>query len=259
MKHIIDFSQILPAFCAVRCVAPSVWGNGDPSTMNPRINFIIKLLTDLGIQYEIDNWIMPSHNPNAVTGERQVYFYNIYLMGTSRSIVMAHHDIVNPQSDNCNDNSASVINAIAAKVLNPELTVIITDCEEFGGKGSQRASEKINQKYFGEVDTVVNLELTAVGGTSFFTEKFPNSPLYQKIQRLFPDTPTINVPFHDGMIVRYNKIDSLVINPLPVDSNGKLRLDLLGYCHSIKDSILLANYQDMDNFVRLVVTPLIKD
>jgi hypothetical protein len=256
MTHIIDFSKILPAFCAVRCYAPSVFGNGNPSVKNPRILFIEQLLNELGIPFEIDHWTLPTGRPIEFTGENEAHFYNFYLRGTSRAMVMAHHDIVNPQSDNCNDNSASVINAIAAKILNPNLTVVITDCEEFGGKGSHRTCQKIKEGHFGQIDYVVNLELTAVGGTSFFTEMYPTSPLFQKIQSLFPNTPTLMVPFHDGMIVRGHGIDSLVLNPLP-RVNGKLKTELLSYCHSLKDSITLANYQDMDDFVRYVVTPLV--
>ena len=262
MKHIIDYSTILPAFCEQKCIAPSIFGNGGPDTMNARIIFITDLLNNLGIPFELDVWSMDRYRRNPITGITMpvtFYLYNIYLRGTSRAAVMAHHDIVNIDADNCNDNSASVINAIAAKILNPELTVMITDCEEFGGLGAFRAAEKIKAGYFGRIDYVVNLELTAVGGRNFFTEYYPNSILYQKIQNLFPNTPTVRVPFHDGIILRREGIDSLVLNPLPLDGNGKMKMSLLNLCHQIEDSITLANYQDMDDFVREVVTPLIKE
>ncbi len=262
MKHIIDYSTILPEFCAQRCTAPSIFGNGGPLETNPRIIYLRKLLSELDLDYEMDSWTMNGYRPNPITRQREptvLHFHNIYLVGTSRAIVMAHHDIVNIDSDNCNDNSASVINAIAAKILNPELTVIITDCEEFGGKGSERAAQKISAGYFGEIDFILNLELTAVGGRSFFTENYPNSRLFQKIQRLFPNTPTVNVPFHDGIILRHYGLDSVVLNPLPKDENGRMKMELLNLCHSERDVIANANYDDMDTFVRYVVTPLIKE
>lgn len=251
-KHVIDYATILPEFCAQKCAAPSIFGNGNETITNPRIVYLRKLLTELGIEHELDSW---TRSRMEYGEEITYYIYNIYLMGSSNCIVMAHHDIVNPDSDNCNDNSASVINAIAAKILNPSLTVTITDGEEIGGLGSQRVSEKIKEGYFGEIEFVLNLELSAVGGQSFFTEYFPDSPLYQKIQSLFPNTPTVNVPFHDGKIVRKNGIDCVVINPLPFE-DGKLKMELLNYCHSMRDNISLANYDDMDDFVRNVVIPI---
>ena len=57
-------------------------------------------------------------------------FYNIMLMGSSDKFVVAHHDIVNPASDNANDNSCSVINALTIKKLRPEINVVILDGEE---------------------------------------------------------------------------------------------------------------------------------
>lgn len=251
MTPIIPYDEILPEFCAQRCVAPSIFGNFDPITTNPRIIFLRKLFAQLNLDYEMDTWTLPMRNNSFV------YLYNFYLKGTSNKMVVAHHDIANPNVDNCNDNSASVINAIAAKILNPELNVCITDCEEIGGRGAQRLSEKINAGEFGEIEYIVNLELTAVGGRNFFTEYFPHSRLYQRIMELFPNTPVKQVPFHDGLIFRRNRIDSLVINPLPLNEFGQLDMKLLSYCHTSQDTIALANYQDMDDFVRYVVTPLV--
>lgn len=252
MSYIIPFNEILPEFCAVRCSAPSIFGNGGIIDTNPRIIFLRKLLFDLDLEYEFDAWDLPLQNGDIV------HLYNFYLKGTSNKMVIAHHDIANPNVDNCNDNSASVLNAIAAKILNPDLNVAITDCEEFGGKGAYRLSDKIRDGYFGEIEYVVNLELTAAGGLNFFTEDIAGSVLAKKVQTIFPNTPTVAVPFHDGMILRRRGIDSVVLNPLPLNDKGKLNMTYLGYCHTPMDTISLANYDDMDIFVREVVTPLIK-
>ena len=75
-------------------------------------------------------------------------------------MVVAHHDIVNPGIDNANDNSASVINAIMVKKLMPNIHVVILDGEEVGGLGSQRVSEQINDGYYGDIEWVLNFELT---------------------------------------------------------------------------------------------------
>jgi hypothetical protein len=185
-------------------------------------------------------------------------FFNIYIKGTSNCAIMAHHDIVNPGSDNCNDNSASCINVIAAKLLNPSVHVIINDAEEIGGLGANRSAEKINEGYFGQIDFVLNLELTAVGGKNFFIEAHTDSKLFNRVATLFPNVDTYRTPFHDGIILRRRGIDSLVINPLPRNPiTNELEYSLLHLCHSNDDRISLANYDDMYDFVTEVVTPII--
>lgn len=83
---------------------------------------------------------------------RLINCYNIVMRGTSNRMVVAHHDIVNPDIDNANDNSASVINAIMIKKLMPEMNVVLLDGEEVGGLGAHRCSELINDGFFGEIE-----------------------------------------------------------------------------------------------------------
>jgi hypothetical protein len=187
------------------------------------------------------------------------YYFNLYLKGGSDKMIMAHHDVANTAIDNCNDNSASVINAISCKLLMPELNVAITDGEENGGHGAQRTADRIKEGYFGEIDFVLNFELTAVGGTDFFVERYTSSPLFKRIAKIFPNLETYNTPFHDGIILRKNNIDSVVINPLPRLKTGALDYSLLHYCHSARDTISLANYDDMQDFCEKVVTSIIRN
>ena len=134
----------------------SVYKNGLEQT--PRVKWIINVLRTNNIDYIIDEFNL----------SEDTKCWNIILPGSSKMSVCAHHDIVNPNSDNANDNSASVINAIMTHVLNPSITAFIVDGEEFGGVGSQRVSEKINSGEYGEIDFVLNYELTGKGGTDFF-------------------------------------------------------------------------------------------
>jgi hypothetical protein len=172
---------------------------------------------------------------------------------------MAHHDVMNIASENCNDNSASVINAIACKTLMPEVNVVLTDGEEIGGIGAKRTAEKINEGYFGDIEFVLNFELTAVGGKNFFIEDYRQSSLYQRVERLFPGVDTLFTPFHDGIILRKYGIDSVVINPLPRLPNGKLDYKLLHLCHSTKDDMSIVNFNDMKEFCEEVVVPIIRN
>ncbi len=130
-------------FCKVKNLG-SVFKNTDSPT--PRVEFLLNLLVEEGIPYELDKFIID-----------EVIGYNIILRGDSDKMLVAHHDIVNPNVDNANDNSASVINAIALKKMSPHIHVVLLDGEEFGGYGSQRVSEQILEGEFGEISYVLNL------------------------------------------------------------------------------------------------------
>jgi hypothetical protein len=221
----------------------------------PRVNFLIKLLSELDIPYEIDSFPI---------GE--TLGYNIILRGTSGKAVSAHHDILNPQVDNANDNSCSVINAIALKQLVPEITVFLLDGEEIGGLGAKYASKKIKSGEFGEIDWVLNIELSGKGGSSFFIGDYPGNLSSLIIEKF--NCPIVSTPFNDAVVFRQNGIDSVVINPLPILEEGKasqvkhgdnyLDFSMLSYCHSSLDSIGTISVDDMKEFVEKVLVEIVK-
>lgn len=240
-------------FCKVRNKG-NVFYNS-PDTPTPRVNFLLSLLQKEGINYELDKFI-----------SRDITCYNIILKGNSSKMVCAHHDIVNPNIDNANDNSASVINAIMLKKLMPNINVVLVDGEEFGGIGSRRVSEQINSGHFGKIDWVLNLELTGKGGEAFFIGDY-NGNLKNHIKKLF-DCPTSLVPFNDSVIFRENKIDSVVINTLPILPLGKkssikwkenyfLDYNMLFNCHTNKDSLDTICVKDMQSFVEKVLVKIL--
>ena len=191
-------------FCKVRNRG-SIYQNDNNPT--PRVEFLMSLLDSECISYELDKF-----NTDKVTG------YNIIMKGDSNRMVVAHHDINNPNIDNANDNSASVINAIMIKKLMPEMNVVLLDGEECGGIGSQRCSEMINDDYFGKIDWVLNLELSGKGGKHFFIGDYPGT-LTNHIKSIF-DCPITRTPYNDSVTFRRNGIDSCVINPLPPLNEG---------------------------------------
>jgi hypothetical protein len=213
-----------------------------------RGSWIIGLLDQLGIEYKVETF---------KTGRRKGW--NIVLPTDLESgvrCVSAHYDIVNPLSDNANDNSASVINAIATKILRPETLVVLTDWEEFGGYGANHfAKQVINGKY-GEVEWILNYELTGRGGESFFVGSSLDSPLMQICKGLF-NPPKAMVPFNDSFIFRKNGIDSVVINPTPKRSDGTLDFSPLGLCHSMEDSVDLISLEEMKTFVEKIAIPIL--
>lgn len=250
-------------FCKVRNKG-NCFQNGE--TPQDRVLFILDLLKSEGIEYELDIF-----KPNRPTSTN-CSFFNIILKGTSDKMVVAHHDIVNPTTDNANDNSCSVINAIMLKKLKPELNVVLTDGEEFGGIGSQRLSEQILDGKFGNIPWVLNLELTGKGGEYFFIGDYPG-PLFDHIKTLF-DCPVVRTPFNDSVIFQKNGIDSVVINPIPPireatedDLKDKynviykgmvLDFKMLYNCHSPKDTIDTISPDDMKEFVEKVLIKILE-
>ena len=235
-------------FCKVRNFG-GVYSNGDKPT--PRVQFLMQLLESESIDYELD-----------IYQSRGNTCFNLILKGDSDRMVVAHHDIVNPNIDNANDNSASVINAIMIKKLMPHINVVLLDGEECGGLGSQRVSDQINDGYFNTIDWVLNLELTGKGGKYFFIGDYPGK-LSNHIKSIF-DCPITNTPYNDSVTFRKNGIDSVVINPIPPLNEGKtssvkwdddtyLDFSMLYNCHSCKDTIDTIDINDMKKFVEDVV------
>jgi len=238
-------------FCKVRNIGGTYSNSNEPT---PRVQFLMQLLESEGMDYELDTY-----------QSRGNTCYNLILKGDSDRMVVAHHDIVNPNIDNANDNSASVINAIMIKKLKPEINVVLLDGEECGGLGSQRVSDQINDGYFNTIDWVLNLELTGRGGKYFFIGNYPGR-LSDHIKSIF-DCPITNTPYNDSVTFRKNGIDSVVINPIPPLNEGKssvkwnddtyLDFSMLYNCHSSKDTISTISVDDMKEFVEDVVLKIL--
>lgn len=236
------------SFCKVKNAGP-VFNNGRAQT--PRVKWIVRLLKRLGIEYQIDKFQL----------KPGVWAFNVILPSTEKThvkIITAHHDIVNPKSDNANDNSCSVINAIAAKLKSSKTMVVLTDGEEYGGIGAFRLAEQIKAGKWGQVDWILNLELTGKGGASFFMgNQMTKSKLFDRVKKLF-NCPIIGVPFNDSVIFRSKGIDSVVINPLPKEELLAFNLSRLYLCHSEKDSVDKISTEDMKEFVEEVVLKIVK-
>jgi hypothetical protein len=239
-------------FCRVRNTG-SIFSNS-ANEPTPRVNFLMELLNSLQIDFELDSF--PVYKTKG---------YNLILRGSSDKMVVAHHDVNNPNIDNANDNSCSVINAIAVKLRRPDVNVVLLDGEEFGGLGAQRVSDQIKKGEFGAISWVLNLELTGKGGRKFFIGKYPGQ-LSDKIVELF-NCPIVTTPFNDSVIFRRNGIDSVVINPLPALPSGKkseikfegeyLDSSLLFRCHKPSDSVDKIDPVDMQEFVEEVVLKIL--
>ena len=183
--------------------------------------------------------------------------YNIILPGESGRWVTCHHDIVNPDSDNAQDNSCSIINAIALKNLAPQVNVAILDGEEFGGLGAQDLSLKLQSGEYEEVEWILNLELTGLGGMDFLIcDSIPDGALSGRVRSLF-ECDIESVPFNDSVIFREDGFDSIVINPLPRLESGRLDTSILRLCHSVHDKVEKISIEDMKIFTEKVLLPIV--
>jgi len=247
-------------FCKVRNYG-NIYKN-DTNQPPPRVEFLLNLLEEEGVDYELDRF----DSNNGWSG-KDCIGYNIILKGNSSKMVVAHHDVNNHKIDNANDNSASVINAIMVKKLKPQINVVLLDGEEVGGIGSKRVSEQINRGQFGQIDWVLNLELTGRGGKYFFIGDYPGK-LTDHIKSIF-DCPVYQTPYNDSVTFRVHGIDSVVINPIPPlnegrtstvkwDENTYLDNSMLRNCHSERDSIDTIDVDDMKEFVEGVVLRILE-
>lgn len=240
-------------FCQVKNNGPAYKNDFN---LTPRIQWIINLLKEHGIKYKIDRFTV-SNAP----------LYNLILPGTSSKMVIAHHDIVNPKSDNANDNSASILNAIYLKKICPEINIVFTDAEECGLWGSKRLARQIVDGHkFGKIDWVLNLELTGRGGKNIFVGEH-DGDLSKKIKRKF-GSPIIRVPLNDCYALEKEGINTTVINPLPLLSEGESEIlgkagflddSLLLNIHSEKDSLNTICITEMQEFVEEILLPIVID
>ncbi len=242
--------ESLAPFCQEKNLGNATLNTEEPT---PRVKFLLSLLDELEIPYELDSFLV-----------RETTYHNIILRGTSNRMVIAHHDIVNPDSDNANDNSASVINAIYLKSLVPDLNVVLTDGEEVGFIGANHLAKQILCGDFGDIEWVLNVELSGKGGKNFMIGSHQGK-LTEHILGIF-DAPVVQTPPSDCYAISKYGIDTNVINPLPMLLEGESGikqgdsfLDNSSWylCHSKADSLDKVSLKDMNEFVTEVLYPIV--
>jgi hypothetical protein len=252
--------NILKEFCEVRNKENSFKGFDDPYTN--RVHFILDKVFDLGLleKFKLNVDVFENFN--------KLKYANIELsrnVNSDKSIMfIAHHDVNNVNSDNCQDNTASISNLLSlayhfiANEPNKNLYIVFTDCEEFGGKGAKRLAERILDKHYGNVEYVVNLELTA-NGNNIWSDKYNfknESKLADKIIAL-ADVLEVKTPFNDSVILRGRGIDSVCIGTLTDEDMEQVVTK--GYCktwslcHKYDDTFENANANDMNKFVKFLI------
>jgi len=275
---------ILEDFCKVRNEKNSFYPSNEvENPITHRASFIINYLLDNRISFKLDTFNdesqrplyqgkdLMTHKPIFKYIDVQGKYVNIEVTikakeETNESIMfIAHHDINNIKSDNCNDNSASVsiLLQFATELkkieLDKNIHIVFTDCEEFGGRGAYQLSKKINEGAFGNVQYVVNLELTA-NGTELWADYNEGELIEKLLITCAENNSNLNIfktPFNDSWILRNNNIESVCVGLL-----SKSEVEVVkqkGYCgtwsvcHRENDTIDQANEGEMNAFISNVL------
>lgn len=252
----INHKEILDGFLGVKN-SRTHFQNTSPK-LSERAVFIIQQLTEMGFPFSVELF--------SIQG---VYFYNIIVpvirKETEDTIMLtAHHDVLNINSNNVNDNTASIVNLLVfmqkiwenPKEINTNIIVAFPDCEEYGGVGAQIISQDIQNGKYGNVKYVLNLELTAHGQhiwQEFMPYRFKQkNSLTDKLYSFLgsENIESSPIPFADSTIFQKNEIDSVTIGTLPLNSIGNYDYSIWSICHRDDDDKY--NLEDMENFTNFL-------
>jgi hypothetical protein len=199
---------------------------------NDRFKLICSILEDNNIEYELDMFCNPVYEGKE--------FWNIYCYGTSDKWLMAHYDTVNQY--NANDNTASVINIIDLKRMNPELNIAILDGEEppYFGEGSRRLCSMFREKDIFP-RWILNLELTGYGDKAVIGSM--DSSLAEMLVKGM-DSGVHRFPFSDSDIVRQCGYTSETI----ILTMKNMYMENVAYCHNSNDIYQKISILDMIRF-----------
>jgi hypothetical protein len=214
-----------------------------------RLNFLVGLVEALGIEYFVRSYDEDDEEPDEI-------MHNLVLPGNSELMVVAHYDVFNTASHNANDNSASIINAIALKVLNPEVTVVLTDGEEQPfccmGTNYLRFELRYNYDYCKHIRSVLVLELTGYG-KNVAISNYGGHLLTQT--QLCSSVYVMEMPKSEAFLFRRRDIDSEVVTCYP-EINGRPDFSHFEKVHTEKDNIDSIKIGDMEQFVSNFLYPL---
>jgi hypothetical protein len=246
---------------------------GYESPITPRLKYIMEALSTTGISFELS--VFNENNSPLPMNENSLKLANVvvFLKGTNKElptiVFTAHHDIANPNSENCQDNTASVCNLIhLAKILkkkeeegtlNQSVVIAFTDCEEVGGRGINDLNNKIIDGKYGNLYAIYALELTACGGEIWASGTTSDNGMVNNIVRAFKkDVHIVKTPYNESVNSRRDGLAACCIGILPTNEiQDVLRsgyCSTWALCHRMEDTFeKSANKEDMNNFVNSLV------
>ncbi len=241
-----------------------------------RVLYIRHQLKAMGVSMEMED-VFNSDNPENLTMSK-TKFVNVYsfFKGESNNTIvfLAHHDVANMKSENCQDNTASVCNLLhlcellkqlsELKKLKSNVLVAWTDAEEIVSPatcGAKRLSILCKLGFFGNVTKAINLELTA-NGTELWGSCLTSHKLLYDIQTKYK-ARKVQTPYNDAFVLERNGMSSVCIGIL---SESELNTAVQrgfcktwALCHTDIDTIENASETDMSNFVENVLVKMAEE
>jgi len=246
-----------------------------PNPITNRVQYIMHQLQANNVAFEIDRF-RADGIWNMETLEHHNKYVNLYVfikgLNEEKTILFSsHHDVTNKESENCQDNSASVCNLIDLSIQltkeQPACNVLIafTDGEEIDGKtvtpyngGANRLAQKVKAGTFGKVEYIYNLELTANGNHFWYSyQNQPNAPVNaaaNHMRQLYPTSKRVKTPYSDSVPFEMHLLPSVCIGSLIeselIEAQKGFGCRTWMVCHSKHDTFEnFAVEADMNGFV----------
>lgn len=266
--------QYLQEFCQIKSRS-SFSRQENPIT--PRVQYLIDELKKLELNYELDEFAPFVDNEKEKYVNIYVKFQALDVTTKETILFVAHHDIANPYSQNCQDNSASVCNLLELcsvlknKEINKNVMICFTDGEEpasiHSGAGRIGRLHQAKQSPFDNVEFAINLELTG-RGRKIWMDSHMAIRQYKEPSLCIPylnekltSLMEVGTPFNDCYSLRYFSLDSICIGCFTEEDEreyqNKHYPSTWKLCHSIEDTIDKISEEDMSYFVHEVLTKLI--
>lgn len=255
-----------------------------PNPFTHKVMYIIDTLTKLGVKSSLDIFEYSSGYSNSLTSNKIFWGSGSYsshklvniiaepnpLVTGPAIVFIAHHDVCNVHSSNCQDNGASVCNLIRlaalvhkAQAQSKRVIILFSDSEEFGAKGAKQFANKckrnkensaiIEHETFGEIEAFINLELTGLGTVvwSDCSAKKIEIELHEKLEHtLGANILKLNTPPNDAIAFRHYGYPVLCIGTLPQDDIKDKHTWRL--CHSLSDTIDKCDRANMETFTNFL-------
>lgn len=244
-------------------------GSGYMNPITPRLEYIMQSLAAMGISFELD--VFEAHNGKLEHSSNKLANVIVQFKRHDESddgtcvLFSAHHDIANPNSENCQDNTASVCNLLELcsllyntpkENLKSNVIIAFTDCEEIGGRGMNRLLEQIENNVYDYPESIYALELTANGDKYWIQGcEGGDDSLFMDLQEniLDGELTVVRTPYNESMNARGEGLEACCIGILSeseleeVSARGYCAT--WGLCHSLGDTFeKSANMNDMKHF-----------
>lgn len=234
--------------------------------MTDRVCYIVNQLNEMGLSYRTVPFSIENRSETGY-GKGKMMNVEVFFPATIKTDVniffTAHHDIANHNSENCQDNTASVCNLLdlckrlnKSETRNSNVYVVFTDCEETGGLGMDRLLYDVKRRNI-TINEMYCLELTANGNQYWVAPEFSkkeNVATERFFEVIGNRECSVRTPYNESVNARYQNINAVCIGSLSEQEMMFVKssnyCETWSLCHRKEDTFeQSANREDMSNFV----------